>query len=788
MLRENTRRNIWAIALSGLGFLFTLLVPTLMMLQRSLKNIRIAGQIGQEQFLMDARFEAMRTLQNIIGAVNPVDKAVFVVLAVVCGTAMFAHLHSRQKVDFYHSLPVSRTKLFAVNYVTGLVCVLPMYFVFLAITLACVSAMGFGEIVTFSGISYAIATHIVCFLIIYSLSALAAILCGNTIISLLLLIWILFSPTVVKLMQIWLCEDLYTTYSSTAQDVAWAMQLSPVAEYFALMGPGQEAPISGTSFLVLGVYLVLTVAVVALAVWLFKIRKNERAGSALAFEPMKIPVKVYMCLVIGAAAGIVFKTMGEGFWFWLGLAFGVIVFHAVVEIIYALDFKAFKTNPVHMGIILAGLIVVMAGLRFDVLGMQDWIPSESSIAEVKIGDDYRSKEFIEEGLTSPENIQAVRAIAELGVRSGNGLLEGMEEVPTDREAEYININICYKLSSGRWAARIYPLRNDTPGFQELMDQLVTNEEYKRKELELFTYEEVIEQRTGGDVRYRGYNEYHYNTPCLRIYSGSHLRDTVVHTTQKGMMRPEDVDYEERLQEKYIEGKETVLKVLHTLQEDVLARTEAGEPLLKLGFDWMRSSDNKGRGEAEYMGGMEVIVTSNDVRTLALIKEISGVVPVKLSAEDASKVTLSIKGVDGQGRLTPNEMVEVTDKGDIGLLLKDACDYSLAANGARSRWSAAENGVIYLPHFQWGVTASVEINLGAETMLSISWPEGKLPLDVIRKYAHGIKLITSNEWSALLDRQNNEEDAATEDSEVTNAVRATNSAAQVVSPLEFANAT
>ena len=42
-------------------------------------------------------------------------------------------------------------------------------------------------------------------------------------------------------------------------------------------------------------------------------------------------------------------------WFWVGLVLGTVIFHCVVEIIYAFDFRAIFRKPLQLVIILAVL-------------------------------------------------------------------------------------------------------------------------------------------------------------------------------------------------------------------------------------------------------------------------------------------------------------------------------------------------------------------------------------------------------------------------------------------------
>ena len=112
MLGDSLRRNLWGFVLGGVGFFFSLLLPVLMTMQRALENR--AEQLQQFPELVDQNWQsALSTVSVLLGGGNPFVKTAFVVMAIVCGIAMFAYLHTRQKVDFYHSLPISRTQLFA---------------------------------------------------------------------------------------------------------------------------------------------------------------------------------------------------------------------------------------------------------------------------------------------------------------------------------------------------------------------------------------------------------------------------------------------------------------------------------------------------------------------------------------------------------------------------------------------------------------------------------------------------------------------------------------------------
>ncbi len=378
------RRNLWALVLSGVGFFLSLLLPALMTMQNALEQ-RVLDLKEIPQAHVEINWQnAMNNAASMLGGGNLFVKIVFIVLAVVCGVAMFAYLHSRQKVDFYHSLPISRTRLFAKIFLTGVVCTFSTYLVMLAITVACAYAMGCGEAVRWDEIGGAILCNLIVFLLIYALTVLTTVICGNTIITLLLLAWVFFSPMLVRVLQLCLLDKFYDTFASSwgmPEKFASAIRLSPVVKYFGLDGAmyndfvlANADAVGQSAFGLLVGYLVAAAVVTALALFLFRIRKSDRAGTALAFTPTKLPIKVYMCLSMGVAFGWVFGMIAGNFWFWPGLVVGTVLFHWIVEIIYAFDFRAIFARPLHLLAILVVLVAGMLAMQFDVTGYDTWLP------------------------------------------------------------------------------------------------------------------------------------------------------------------------------------------------------------------------------------------------------------------------------------------------------------------------------------------------------------------------------------------------------------------------------
>ncbi len=98
----------------------------------------------------------------------------------------FAYLHSKKKVDFYHSLPVRRETLFAVSFVNGILIMAAVYLVNLLIAMAVMAANGMSPGMFVGAGFKAFGFHMVYYLLMYATTVLAMMLTGNVILGILM--------------------------------------------------------------------------------------------------------------------------------------------------------------------------------------------------------------------------------------------------------------------------------------------------------------------------------------------------------------------------------------------------------------------------------------------------------------------------------------------------------------------------------------------------------------------------------------------------------------------------
>lgn len=671
LLGNSMRRNLWALVLSGVGFFLSLLLPALMTMQNALEQ-RVLDLKEIPQAHVEINWQnAMNNAASMLSGGNLFVKIVFIVLAVVCGVAMFAYLHSRQKVDFYHSLPISRTRLFANNFLTGVVCTFSTYLAMLAITVACAYAMGCGEAVRWDEIGGAILCNLIVFLLIYALTVLTTVVCGNTIITLLLLAWVFFSPMLVRVLQFCLFYKFYDTFTANAGQLVGAIRLTPVVQYFVLHGThyigehviGVLQPGESALGLLVG-YLVAAAVVTALALFLFRIRKSERAGTALAFTPTKLPIKVYMCLVMGVAFGWVFGMIAGNFWFWPGLVVGTVLFHWIVEIIYAFDFRAIFAKPLHLLAILVVLVAGMLAMQFDVTGYDTWLPDRDDLTAVDISGSG------EPALTDPANIDAVHRLMEIGVQT-------MQEEDTDGDGSlsYTFVTVNCQMGS-RTAARQYMLP-ETEEVNALLDQIEQSEEYKRAKWPLFNF------------------------------------DTASTDPERQPMITVNVETADGISSVELRQPGQVTQVIETLREEALAGTQDSRPVMDVELYYLNSE-----GDQEYCGTASV--TEANTRTLALIEQLTGLTPVPMRAEDISSLQIGYQVSIGQDA-SEWRTVEVTDPADMQALLDNAfTNYLTGANGYRYA-----NGENY--------TVDIYVVMETGEQRTLRYLQSDWPAEIVDKY-------------------------------------------------------
>lgn len=715
LVRHNMTSRMWAIALSVLGCLAGLLLPIFAIQQDYQVQLKFTTEPDYARTAADVLKNTQNSIAQVISFDSPFIKLVLIVLATLCGVAMFRYLHDRRQVDFYHALPISRGKLFAVNYISGVLLVLPFYLIVLVIGLIFVSAMGLGDQITGALLVQSILGNIAYFLLNYTVAVLCTVLTGNTIITVLLGIWAQLGIPVLMVMVQCYQAMFYETFSSTVPLMqTFVLYGSPMCNYLVTFHDTHTmyVPLFDTALDVVGgmavlIYpVILTIVLGVLSYFLFVRRKSENTGMAVSFRRAKAPIKWFMSMFSGLGFGLIFTVIfsGTSGGMWFGLVFGVALCHMIVEIIYDFDFKALLHHWKQMIVLAILAVVVVAGIKNDVFGYDNYIPDVDDIASAAIESSYYNidwnynvQDIYKDQLTDAESIEKIHQLAELSVANNGKPEEG------DSTHAY---TIHYTLKNGDHVSRCYT-EVPTNVVQDMMVNLVASEQYLKQYSTLQT---------------------------LRIPA----------TNEEGMTRLEvrnSAAPEGTLPQATLISRNEIQEVIDQLRADQIANAEAHLkefPVMQLTIEneWAeRPEDNRGA-----LYSADLMVYAADTDTLALIKRLTGVEPVKLSHENVNSIEIAQYdeqeyydymnqyGEYGEDRFLEAHTVTVTDPATIDALLESAITGSMTSrSGFLAQTASYENNL--------AISAVIENHQGNETWAtkeSLFYPEGKMPTELINQ--------------------------------------------------------
>ena len=511
LLRENRKRRTWCIALSILGCIFAL--PVFAALGMSSWTDRLSRGISTIEDIRNTYFNQILSLGNI---------SVFFwacALAVINGLNGMAYLHSRIKTDLYDSLPVKRTELFMASYINGL-----LFFVLPYVIMHILAALigiprGFLRFTDIPAMLINGLFVIIFYFAIYTIVCLAAVLTGNTVVSIFMSAILLFFAPV-----FWsVCKGFGSIFFLNHTDRAGNLwrYLSPVITYFWAMIERVNLEFSarrakiGTDLLVaVFICLVIAVLVLILTRFLVKIRPAESAGKAVSFNKFKPVLKVALMIEGTMLSMLFFEAVTGSFrWRLFGFVIGVILIHSVVEIVYEFDFKAiFRHIPSFaVGVLLTALITV--AYMFDLFGYDSYLPPQNRVESAAI---YSGRIHLGYNYSDPEDgsyiansdylldnmkladTEPVYVLAKKGIEFSDrmhadqikypgiaGKLREMTDIPygygdfPEDDKNYSRITVRFRLKSGRSVYRDYVVDLTEKEAFEAFSGIFAANEYKQ---------------------------------------------------------------------------------------------------------------------------------------------------------------------------------------------------------------------------------------------------------------------------------------------------------------------
>ena len=396
----------------------------------------------------------------------------------------FGFLHRKREVDFYHGLPQSRKSLFWTKILNAVLSVVFAYTVMDVAGLLCtkLSPVKMGDIIAPWLVAYGL--NVLAFFLSFAVASLAVILTGKALTGILgMAVLFGYFPLLDAVI-----ESIPGAWSDTyVSGDRWRplMEISPVSQIAHLWSRFSDmqnrtiimqAPNIKLAFIIrIAICVVVIIALLIISNLLYKKRKLERAGEAMAFQKSERAVRILLT-VFAALAGMQFmKALDRGLlWTIFGTLCAIILTHMLIELIFRADGRRVLKHWVELIIMsILGVALVLA-MNYDVFKIDSYVPKKESIESVKI--DIQTANDATEIHASNGDLQHFYAAVKDnehdwfgGTFESNKVLEREEEIDIALELarlgveknteiysdETITYDMQYALKGGRTVCRTY---------------------------------------------------------------------------------------------------------------------------------------------------------------------------------------------------------------------------------------------------------------------------------------------------------------------------------------------
>ncbi len=516
LLLHSLQMYWWLAVICSVVYCFAGPVYTLLKIDsiRRPSNINYLSSATEES-LLSQQLERMSDWMNAEGFMMLYFSVV--VLSAVIGCVMFFYLQQKRQVNFYHSQPVTRTRLFINQYVVGLLLNLVPFVIMLVLMLLLIASYGLGTSLNMTAILAHGGMMLLFSLASYSIAVLSGQLAGTVLTQIALNGVLHFCvPLAAWLMQL-LCNLFLATYSGTFDFVQTALKFSPLCAVILYIDHIPSAVLMERTTMsvppmdmgIVLTQLALIVLLTALSWFLYQKRASEAAGKALVYRVSEPLLKAYLMFVVSIAAGLVFMTVGNKLFFYFAVVVFAILTHMTCEVIIQHDFKAMGKRLPQCAVIVVLILVVVGVLRCDVLGYDTYLPKPEQVERVSLViDSSENSSWLgydidgEISFSHDDGVkQQVHALLEPVVAEKNYRASSFNgSIVVDGSGNYSSVRVYYELKNGRKAARQYravPTNALEENYRELYNLSVYREMLYRNVLQ--TSPETVKEVWVNDV-------------------------------------------------------------------------------------------------------------------------------------------------------------------------------------------------------------------------------------------------------------------------------------------------
>ena len=482
---ENMKRRNWVFWLSFLTFLCYF--PGFLVL--SLNNIRSGYEKVTDPAGLIRMQERMDETVEAVFCLNGFTPVIIIGLAVLLGMQGFVYLHNKRQVDFYHSQPVSRKRRFAVLWINGIVIFAVTYLINMVLGMGVAAVYGSlsGKVLT--GALEGFFLYFLLFLGIYHISIIAVLLTGNTLVSLLAMVVLLGYELAARAMTVVMASGFFITYGTGEEEKIFDTLLSPIVTiYKYIVVNNNNSRLYTGEIITLGKaawgLFLLAVIFGLISFFLYQRRASESHGNSISFPRIKEVLRFALLLLIGTVGTyVIYYVAGESMALGImGAVFFIGLGHAVIQLIYEVDFRAIRKKWLTAAISLLSVILVFLGFKYDWTGYDSRIPKQSRVESVSISliaEGFRYNNYVMMDGTEVYHSYREKWMEITELEPVYELLENRERIKMatrDFDGIYETMDVTFRLKNGKTEnRRLYLKYEENFG---LLDEIYHMEEYQ----------------------------------------------------------------------------------------------------------------------------------------------------------------------------------------------------------------------------------------------------------------------------------------------------------------------
>ncbi|MBP3411640.1 MAG: hypothetical protein J6K89_00085 [Oscillospiraceae bacterium] len=304
----------------------------------------------------------------------------FSIASAVC---VFSYLHKKRSSYFFHSLPCSCSSLFLSSYVSGIALyVLPLLLIATFTTL--MIPILHGDCSRFlTGYLQIIAYRMVLYFVLYTMAALAMVLCGRGFFGVLTALLLHFLIPLLELFLLLSVESFLFGYDVLAADPVTTF-LSP---YLYLLPGTYRFPLE-LPWLELGLYAGAAALLLFLSLQLHNRRKEEAVGTSLVFSSVFSTLQYALTFLTSWILQPFFLLLGFSFLgsfsAYLLLLFGIPSFF-LIRMLLLRTRKVFrKKDLLFCGIYTLVLAALLISFHVDLFGIVRKVPKAEEVQQIQV--------------------------------------------------------------------------------------------------------------------------------------------------------------------------------------------------------------------------------------------------------------------------------------------------------------------------------------------------------------------------------------------------------------------